>query len=400
MISLGLSASDRAALQTALITPNRVKVRLEVLDLTGGHLSDISSYVADGQVDGTAGDGVTRQLTVTLDDPYQRLPFDSDDPADTALFMDRMLRASYEVLVNGDYVSVPVFTGPVTGLARNGAEVSVQAASKEILFLGAAWQPITFAKGMKKTDALSQILTRANPAYAEPARFLFLPDLPNKLPHAVSLTRDSVPWAHALQMARAVDRQLFYNGRGEVHARHPTSGRPVFTFRGTQHVTSPVQITYSAATVNAVRVLGAIPKGAKQHVVGIAVAPAGHLLSPARMGRYLMPGGQIVADDKIKTKAEANARAARLLEDGLREGVDVSFESVPIPLLDLGDLVHVASDDASVVFRVNSFSLPLVVGASAAMTVGTHRNVQLRVRHHAHHHKPRHPHKHRHRTSR
>jgi hypothetical protein len=104
-----------------------------------------------------------------------------------------------------------------------------------------------------------------------------------------------------------------------------------------------------------------------------------------------MPNGRIVQDSKIKTTAEANARAKRIVEDALRESVDVSFDSVPVPLLDLGDLVHVETSDASIVFRLQSFSFPLVVGSSATMTIGTHKNVMYRVRHTRHHPRPRHP---------
>lgn len=393
MIPLGLNAAGHADLQTALHTPGRVRTSVVTLNLAGEHVGDLTRFVADGQVDGS---GVERQLTMTLDDPHRRLPFDSDDPADTALFLDRMIRASYEVLVNGDWVSVPVFTGPVTGLARNGAEVTVTASDKATLYKGAAWRPITLHKGMKRTDALARLATESNPVYSEPSRFLFLPDLSGRLPHHIALKTDSVPWDHMQQLAHASDRQLFYNGRGELHARVITSHRSVFTFRGDQHVTGPVQINYSPGTVNACRVVGAVPKGHKLPVTGMYVAPANHPLSPQRTGRYLLPSGGVVRDSKIKTGDEAAARAKRLVEDGLREGVDVSFESVPVPFLDLGDIVHVHTSDASVTFRVRSFSLPLVVGDSAVMSVGTHMNVQHRVRHHRHHKRPRPPRKHRH----
>jgi len=187
-------------------------------------------------------------------------------------------------------------------------------------------------------------------------------------------------------------RQLFYDGRGRARLRH----RPNLvglSFTGGRYVTGPLKITYSSGVVNAVEVIGAVPKGAKRPVQATAVAPANHPLSPQRIGRYLLPDGKIIRDDSIKTTAEAQDVAAKRLADGLRQSVDVQFESVPGvgAFLEPGDLCHVDTDDGSVTFRLSKFSLPLVADDSNAMTVGYHRETPLRHtrrhHHHARHHR-------------
>lgn len=378
MISQGLSAADQRAQRAAMLVPNRVRTRLSARTLAGDTMADLSPFFESGQVNVDGSADVTRSLTLTLNDPRRALPFDTDHPAKTALFFDRAIRVDYEVLVAGDWQSIPSFTGPVTKLDRDGDQVTVECQGKEVLYLGAAWRPITLHKGMKKTDAIRLLLSDANPAYAETQ--LDIPDLPARMPRTKSLTREDVPWLVAQKIADSMSMQLFYDGRGTCRLRH----RPEhvsLSFAGTGFVVSPIQVSWSDTFVNAVIVHGTKPKGAKEHVHAVAVAQANHPLSPQRTGRYLLPGGQIIRDDHIKTTAEAQKRADKRLADGLRQGVDVAFDSIPGPvaLLDPDDLSHVHTDDGSVTFRIRSFSLPLVVGEPAS--VGYHRPVSMRKVH-------------------
>jgi hypothetical protein len=378
VIPLGLTGAETRAMRAALTQSNRVRVRAAALNLDGEHLADLTPYLIGGQVDVDGTADVTRSCTLKLSDPRRRLPFDSDHPAATALFLDRMVHVSYDVLVAGKWQPIPVFTGPVTKLDRDGDEVSVEGQGKEVLFLGAAWRPLTLHKGMRKTAALTRVMHEANPAYRETR--LDIPDLTSRLPRHISLSPESVPWHVARRIAWSTSRQFFYDGRGRARLRR----RPAtvgFRFTGSGHVTSPPQVSYSGDVVNAARVIGAIPKGAKRHVQGRYIAPHNHPLSPYRIGRFAMPDGQITRDDSIKTSHEADALAKRLVYDGLLQSVDVSFDAVPVPFLEPGDLCHVNTDDGSVTFRLDRFSLPLDV--SGSMSVGYTRRVSLqRTRRH------------------
>lgn len=384
----GRSVAEQRSIMATLSSTYEARTRVSVISLDETHRIDVTRYFLDGQVDIDATADVTRSASLTFHDPNRALPFDADHPSDTALFLDRMIRVDYDVLVAGSWVALPVFTGPVTKLDRNGSQVTVECQGKETLLLGAAWRSMTLRRGLARTDAIGQLLTEGNPVYREGHRSI--PDLASRLPKHLSLTRVSVPWVEARKIAHSLNRQLYYDGAGVARLRS-WPNRVGFTFRSDLHVTSDPQITVdpSAGLVNAVAVLGVVPKGAKQHVKAVAVAPANHPLSPQRIGRYLLPSGDYVQDDSIKTTREAQDRADQLLADGLRQAVDVSFDSRVVPFLDPGDLCSVRTDELSVTFRLTKASIPLTA-SGAAMSVGYHRAVAFRVPRARHHHRGRH----------
>lgn len=368
-----MSATELRALRSTIAQPHRSQIRVSALNLAGDRLADLTPYLDDGQVDVDSTADVTRSCSLQLLDTRRALPFDSDHPSDTALFLDRMVAVSYVVLVGSTWRSIPIFTGPVSKLDRDGDVVTVEAQGKESLLLGAAWAPITLHKGQTKDDAIRRLLREGNPAYRESR--LDLPNVSARLPKAIGLKRDSVPWTVAQSVARSMGRQLFYDGRGTARLRS-WPGVSGFSFTGGAHVTSPIQVSFSADVVNAAQVIGGTPKGSKKHVHATAVAPRSHPLSPYRIGRYLLPDGQITQDDSVKTTHEAQQLASRLVADGLLQSVDVAFDALPVPFLEPGDLCHVATDDGSITFRLQKFSIPLTAGDS--MSVGYTRRVSLK----------------------
>lgn len=367
MIPLGLSAADTRALRSTLTKPHRMRVTVEATKLDGTPAADLTPYVDGGQIDVDATQDVTRALTLTLHDEGGDLPFDTDHPAETALFLDRMVRVRWHVLVGDEWRTVPVFRGPVNQLSRDGDVVSLGAQGGEAMLLGAAWQPMTLHKGMLKTDAIKRILREGNPAYRYP--WIDVPDLSAKLPKAIGVARDDRPWKVAAKIARSMGRQLFCDGNGTVRLRKPLN-RSVFKFSGS-HVTTPPKVAISDRAVNAVRVEG----DPSRKLVAWITAPPTHVLAPHRIGRYLLPDGKVIRNDALKTDVEVGEVAIDALRDGLRQGVDATFDAIPVPLLDPLDLIHVETGDGSVEFRLKQFSLPLVVGDS--MTVGYTRDVSL-----------------------
>lgn len=371
MLTGGRTAAEQRSLRATLAQTHRSRtlVRVEALDGTPG--ADLTAYFDDGQVDLDNSAAVTRTATLTLIDPNRSLPFDSDAPSDTALFMDRMLRVSSSTLVGDEWMTLPVFTGPVTKLDRDGDTVIAECQGKEVLSMGSAWAPMTLSKGMKKTDAIRRILTERGGE-----TFFDIPDHAARLPKHITLGREAVPWLVARRIARSMSLQLFYDGAGRCVLRK-VPGVVGFAFSTERHVTSDPQVSWSSDNVvNAVYVLGGIPKGSKTHVHAPAVAPRNHPLSPWRLGRddaprYLTPNGQVVRDDLLKTVAECQARADRIVHDGLLMGVDVSFDSVPVPFLDPSDLCRVDE----VTFRLGKYSLPLSMASGQAMSVGYHKRV-------------------------
>jgi hypothetical protein len=387
MIPLGLRASELRALQATLIKTHRLHIDIELMTLSHSHIGILTNYLLDGQIDVDNTQDVTRQLSMTLMDDRHHLPFDTDSPADTALFMDRMIRVVYKVLVGGSWVGIPVFTGPITGLQRNGPQVIVTAQSKEVLAMGNVWPSITLHKNLRKTDAITRLLKEAG----EDNRHLYIHDLPSKLPHHMSLHHTQRYWMLARSLARGMNRQLYYDGGGICRLRSYPG--VVYTFRDTTNVIGDPQITYGAGTANTVIVTGATPKGHKTPITATAVAPAAHPLSPWRLGRngqarHILLDGAPIDVPTIKHQGEADAYAKRRLDDALMQQVDVQFDVVPgcVALLDHGDLCHLTTEHMTVAFRLSKFSLPLRDGESAS--VGYHKNVSLRRYSSRRHHRP------------
>lgn len=367
MIALGLSAADLRLFQSTLLANHPIKVTVAVTNLNGTVIADISSYVIDGQVDFTTDGDVSRSASLTLLDPDLSLSFDSSSPVDTAFYLDRMISIRYGVgLPDGRWVTVPLFLGPVVGFSRNADIVTVKADGKETLALNACWYPLVLAKGMRTTDAIRSILVdRAG------ENQLAIPAMTNRLPAAISLTRESIPWAVAKSLARGLNRQLFYDGRGIATLRpFPTTSVYTFTKEG---VTTPLQVALGSTPINTVWVQGS---GSANYAIS---APAGHPLNPWALGRNGRPRIllSVINVDSVSTVAAAKVAATAALNDALRQGVTASFDSIPVPHLEESDPVTVTTDQATVAFRMATFSIPLSTGSSSAMAVGYNRNLSL-----------------------
>lgn len=378
MQKLGLTNAERGVFHKALRSTHSRSIIVRVLNLDGDVKADISSRLLDGEVVVDNSAEVTRSLTLSLLDPNHTLNFDTDSPDDGALFADRMIQVVYSVRVDdlGDRVNVPVFTGPVTKLDRKGDVVDVEAQGKEALAMGAMWRPLTLKKGMRKVTAIRTILEDR----AGESRFDFL-DLPNDhnpgLPKSRSYDRWTTPWQAAQRLARSLDLQLFYDGRGVATLRH-LPRKPIYTFNtGTGgEILSDVAISNTMDdVVNTVVVVGGKPKGAKENVGAVAVADKAHPLSPWRLGRNGVARHLVyrVQDTSIRTHARAKAKADRILHDRLLSTVDVTLDVLPIPHLEPGDMVRVAADDIDVHFRLKQFTIPLGASGDPVMSVGYHK---------------------------
>lgn len=387
MQKLGLTSAERSAFHRALRSSHTRRIKVYITALDGSVISDVSQWLLDGQVLVDYEGEVTRTLTMSLLDPQHSLNFDSDSPADGALYADRMIRVDYIVKVDelADHVTTRVFHGPVTQLDRTGDIVNLEADGKERLAMGDMWRPLTIKKSTPKTDAIRTILReRAGETSFD------IPDLSGaayRLAATASYARTHVPWASSMALASSLNRQLFYPGDGIATLRVlPDS--PVWTFKSGDggDIVSEVAISNVMEDVkNTIVVVGAKPKGAKVRIQGVAVAEATHALSPYRLGRngisrFLV---ETIEDDQIKTQAAADAKAKAVLNDRLRSVVEVTFDVLPIPHLDPGDLVALDYGDAGgpvIEFRLNQFSIPLGTEGSPTMSIGYHKQTTINRR--------------------
>src|SRR5690606_16716658 len=287
MLKMGLSTAERKLYEAALCRSHTRRTRVEVLTLNGGVLDEVSALLVDGQVTVDGDAEITRALSLTFLDPNHSLNFDTDSPDSVALYADRMLRVSYGVHVEelGRYVYAPVFTGPVTGLSRDGATVTVEAQGKEKLAKGAIWTPINLRKGMDVTAAIRVLMS----SRAGETRFS-IPDFRNSngkrptLPAARALDRYADAWTTTVKLAKSISKQLFYNGDGVLVMRNlPDAVSWVFRPGDGGSIVGNLSVSYNLDDlVNTVAVKGQPPKGSKVWV------PA--RCSPPRVPRLSLSG--------------------------------------------------------------------------------------------------------------
>lgn len=387
MIELGLTATQRRSYIDALHQEQDVRLRVLIFDaneLPTRNLLLPSSVVLAGVVNCDSQAEVTRSLSLTLLDPAGAFTVDASSPAPNALFVNDLIGVRHETWVPelGEWIACPVFFGPLTGVQRDGAEVQIEAQGKEALHLAPAvlWQTATYEKGSNVVDSIRDLLTRAG------ERRFDMDASKHKLPKAVSVSRHDEPWKEAREMARGIDRHMFFDGRGRLRLRQYPA-RPVFTFyakpvddgRDPSVLTRP-QISYNFDFRNIVEVVGPDPGGKKKRVRAVAEADATHPLSPKALAfngrpRYLL---HRVENSKVKRLAEAQEIADRLLADRMKVGMDVSFTALPMPFLEPGDMIGlVTEDEGRYEFRLRTFSFPL---GPEAMSIGFLKRSRMRRR--------------------
>jgi hypothetical protein len=206
-----------------------------------------------------------------------------------------------------------------------------------------------------------------------------LPATSERMPKTVSLDRTQSGWYHARRLASSMNLQLFYDGPGYLRARHwPTT--PQFTFSSVGHrsvLSDPTVKRSLDGFPTIIVVLGAQPKG-KPRIRGQWVAPGD--LAPKALGRLGQQRYVVEREENpsFRTNSAAKARANQLGAARMLDMVEASFDSMPIPNLDPGDMCRLETDEGAVSFRLNSFVLPLTTDGAPPMTVGRVRRVSSR----------------------
>lgn len=377
MINLGLTAAQQRLFHAALAQSHEIRVKLTVLDLNENPISTVSNRLLDGQVNVNMDEEVTRSATLSILDPNRTLQFDTGNPADGALYFDRMMKVEYGVEVPGlGWVDVPVITGPVKKFDRTDQVANVEIQGKEMLAKSEVWRPITIKKGARITDAIETIMRQR----AGEANFAII-DLPNKLVKDLSLSSRSVPWRVCLQLAAGVNRQLFYDGDGILQLRAwPLNTIMEFKSGQNSMILTPPQVSFNHDNFyNGVQVTGGIRKGitktdndpktkaptlAAATVTAYAQAAADHPLSPSRLARNGVPYYKIefIDDTAIVDPAAAQSLAVARLRQRLLEELTVAFDALPAPHLEPGDILRIVTEDSAIAFKLRKFSIPLTSG--------------------------------------
>lgn len=388
MLSLGLSTADQRLFHQSLITGYHLRVTVQILSLDHVYVSDVSDKLIDGQVNKAFREPINSSATLTLLDPDSAIGFDTQSPADGALYADRMIRVVYSVFVDtgtattasgdiysdvysdtygslqsptGFWVDVPIFVGPVTNVSRDDAVVSVECQGKESLYMepSMAWAARTYYKRYKLTDTIRDILG----AKGGETKF-DLPEWSTTLPRDYSLKTETPLWDMVKWIVGSdLVRQVFYDGRGVLRLRS-TPTTPAFTFTE-NHLTSVPKLSYNMEKIrNVALVKGGTPEG-KHQIIAIRHLPKADPASSHSLGRNGVPRplAEVVDDSTLMTQAAAEARATEVLQAVGIGNTEFEFDSVPIPHLEPGDNFQLSTRDVSMLIRVHNFSIPLKAGA-------------------------------------
>jgi hypothetical protein len=382
MLSLGLNRTQYAEYRRTITRSHTMKVTCHLLTPEHRLLRTIRHSLSAGQVDVTTprldGDSVEISRTASLRffDPAQSLSLDDSTPVDNAFYLNRMVRVIYSVRCSFGWVDVPVFTGPIVSVDRDGDEVAVECQGKEVWALGSAVRTAVL-KG-DRDDVTKRILFRAG----ESSRYMRIPRGGGKA--QATIGPQTKLWLKAWKAQAAAGRVLFYDGRGIATAkRKPT--KTALVLRGGEGglLWSKPRISYrvDSSIINYCKVVGRKPsKGKKTRPSAEVVAPRGHTLSPWRLGRngeplYLTGDGRaFIENPDLKTNAACRRLAERTIQDSLLQHVEVTCETFPIPDLEPWDILQVATRGVSVRFRVDEFTLPLVQrGDGESMSIGARK---------------------------
>lgn len=369
--SLGLyTKADREALDETLVTSHDLRIDVFVLTLEGDRVGVLSDRLIEGQVniDNTA--DVTRSANLTLYDPNSTITFDSDSPAESAMYLNSMIQIRYCVKSEllADWVRIPIFTGPIVSLSRDDDSVVVECQGKELLAMGSCWTVFNRPKGAYIVDVIRDILkTRTGES-----KFNFPDGIKSRLDKPFSISKEGTPWLSAKKLAQSINRQLYYDGAGVAQLRPTALNSPQWTFEtgNDGSVLTTPSLAFSTDDIkNVVVVNGGAPKGASKKVSVTAMPVDAHPLSPKNLGRngvgrYLV---ETINNAQIRSAARATEIADNRLSTLLRQEVNVTFEASPIPMLEEHDAVSLKTDDFTVDFNADTFTIPLISGSTMNM---------------------------------
>lgn len=379
MIDLGLTARERKALAKTLATHHLVGTTCQVMNNDMTYVQRFSPRIIDGQVNIDVDAAPTRQLSLTAFDPDAKVDVDLRDGSPR---LDRMIRVYYNVFVEIDdigWIQIPIFTGPITQVSRDAEGIlSVEAVGKEEFARKPCGRTRTWAKGTNRTALIKALMRDLSGERS----FDFPDGLTARTAKPLNIRVGSHPWSHSRTQARAMGRDLFYNGKGVLRLRQRPV-RPSFVFKtgeGGTILTVPNIEDSSDEIINTVVVTGAIPKGKKKPIKWTEHLPSNDAYSSWNLGRHGVRSYFFdrIDDDTIRSKKEAKEVARRRLSQARIETQQVTFDSLPIPMLEENDAIRIETDDLSTTTRLRQMTIPL--GHEGVSTIGYIAQVSRRRR--------------------
>ena len=358
MIELGLDDVQRRQYFETLRRDHRMRVLLTLLDPGEKYIGAIDGRITSGQVVGDAAQKIPTSAQLAMEVSRLPRPPRRGD----------MIRIRREVLTPFGWYGPPLFHGPVDKATLDDTTLSLDLLDKNSLLMQETRSVHLYRKGLTRVGVIRDI------AYDRGERRFDLPEWPNaKLAAPLQIRPGKQPWSYMLIQARSMRTQLFYNGAGALRLRrHPTGTSLWFSQDDGVVLTPPKTVESDADLINAVKVIGKPPAGKKWKIEAKAYIPPWHRLSPEKLARA---GGdsktyrwEVIEDETIRTKKDAQAAADRRVKELLAQTGGVTFTALPHPGIELGDVEYINAGSVQVPYRLSSYSIPLV--AEEPMTIG------------------------------
>lgn len=355
--------SQQDAYRRTLRTPHQRRIRVHLMNRAGTRVvADLSDRLLGGQVVADDEQQVSRSAGVQILDPSHELGFDSDTFQGQDLDFTRQLRLWWGI--NGPLLNkplwIPVHTGPVVRLRREGSLVTVEAQSREMIGLTPTRRTLELKKGMRRTEAIKTILRER----MGETRLGNIPDLPQRLPDDVVVGPKDQPMTEIRKLAASLSRRFLYGPNGVPYLLSHTR-KPKWRFQADAafaDITSPVVSEADLQAIkNHVRMTGHTPKNQKKPVSGHATAGRRNPLSPWELaGAPGVPMWLIeeASNDHLRSDKECREAADDLLDRRLRLVHNTSFNAGPVPHLEPHDLIRVDTAHESGTSKVGTFTLP------------------------------------------
>lgn len=360
MIDLGLSGSERAALMKTLTRSHLVGTTCQVMSNDMQYVNRFSPRVMSGQVNIDVDAAPTRQASLTAYDPDGLVDVDFRDGTPR---IDRMIRIYYNVFVDIDdigWVQIPIFTGPVTVTKRDAdGLLTIEAVGKEEFARKPCGVTRTWKKGTNRANLIKALMRDLTGERS----FNFPSSVSGRTAKDLNIKFGSHPWSHSRTQARALGMDLFYDGKGVLRLRK-RAVRPSFVFKdgdGGTLLTKPDVEESASELINTVIVTGAVPKGKKAPIKVRSQLPPTDPHSSMALGRNGVRSYYFdqIDDDSIRSTNEAKKVAQRRLTQARIERKSVTFNSLPIPLLEENDIIRVVCGDVDETVRLRQMSLAL-----------------------------------------
>jgi len=374
-----------------------------------GELDPDSYAIVSGQVDVDTTQPVPKQL---LMDVQPRTASFVSDIANGPFHPAKFIAVDYWVYVpqiaGGTWVETRVFYGPTTMVQFDETNyvLHVEAQSKESLYLPPNIANNTQNLGGKSKDTkptLHNLILHLATDMGE-TRF--------RLSRAAgkvtfnrtrydAFARANGAWPYMVNEARRRGFKLWFDRRGNLTLRKMVH-QPVVSFTTSNvvdkqgnvaqppNVASVPQVQFSVTTdgtgglyYNAVQVYGKLKAKGKVKLLGAAYEPPAALFDSESMARHGHKRLMLltITTDNVMKRAAAIAQARSSLKDAQLSAQQSSFDCLPVPHLDINDVVALRGDltapdgGGTKSFIPQQWTLPLV--PSELMSIGYNRPVRV-----------------------